>query len=139
MCGKERLKITQNEYINKEDKMDSLLNFGATVIVAIIGLVGIVIQTKSKEKQDSISKKIDTLSTESKNADRTLSSKLDESKMQILKVWLTNELTKVRDGVYKPNEEQKRLLFEAKKEYNNLGGDSYVNYMFDKCKEKNLI
>ena len=72
--------------------MDSLLNFGATVIVAIIGLVGIVIQTKSKEKQDSISKKIDTLSIESKNGDRILSSKLDDSKMQILKVWLTNEL-----------------------------------------------
>ena len=119
--------------------MDSLLNFGATVIVAIIGLVGIVIQTKSKEKQDSISKKIDTLSIESKNGDRTLSGKLDESKMQILKVWLTNELTKVRDGVYKPNEEQKRLLFEAKKVYNSLGGDSYVDDMFDDCKLKNII
>lgn len=119
--------------------MDSLLNFGATVIVAIIGFVGIVIQTKSKEKQDSISKKIDALSIESKNGDRTLSDKLDESKMQILKVWLTNELTKVRDGIYKPNEEQKRLLFEAKKEYNNLGGDSYVDEMFDECKLKNLI
>lgn len=119
--------------------MDSLLNFGATVIVAIIGLVGIVIQTKSKEKQESISKKIDALRIESKNGDTTLSSKLDESKMQILKVWLTTELTKIRDGIYKPNEEQKRLLFEAKKEYNVLGGDSYVDDMFDECKEKNLI
>ena len=119
--------------------MDSLLNFGATVIVAIIGLVGIVIQTKSKEKIEHTNSKIDELRNESKNGDRTLSGKLDESKMQILKVWLTNELTKVRDGVYKPNEEQKRLLFEAKKEYNNLGGDSYIDDMFDECKLKNII
>ena len=119
--------------------MDSLLNFGATVIVAIIGLVGIVIQTKSKEKQDTISSKIDALRIESKNGDATLSKKLDETKVQTLKIWLTTELTKVRDGYYKPNEEQKRLLIEAKSEYNKLGGDSYVDDMFEECKEKNLI
>ena len=119
--------------------MDSLLNFGATVIVAIIGLVGIVIQTKSKEKQNTIEQKIDALRKESKEGDTILSGKLDTAKMQILKVWLTVELTKIRDGLYKPNEEQKRLLIEAKKEYNTLGGDSYVDDMFDDIKSKNII
>ena len=119
--------------------MDSLLNFGATVIVAIIGLVGIVIQTKSKEKQNTIEQKIDALRKESKEGDTILSGKLDTAKMQILKVWLTVELTKIRDGLYKPNEEQKRLLIEAKSEYNKLGGDSYVDDMFEECREKNLI
>lgn len=119
--------------------MDSLLNFGATVIVAIIGLVGIVIQTKSKEKQNTIEQKIDALRKESKEGDTILSGKLDTAKMQILKVWLTVELTKIREGLYKPNEEQKRLLIEAKKVYNDLGGDSYVDDMFEEIKSKNII
>ena len=119
--------------------MDSLLNFGATIIVAIIGLVGIVIQTKSKEKIENTNSKLDELQRDSLNRDAKLSTKLDVTILQLYRIWLTTELTKVRDGVYKPNEEQKRLLFEAKKEYNNLGGDSYVDDMFDECKLKNLI
>ena len=85
--------------------MDSLLNLIATIIVAIIGLIGIIIQTKSKEKQDSISSKIDALRIDSANTDKQLMAKIDLSRMQILKVWLTTELTKVRDGLYKPTEE----------------------------------
>lgn len=119
--------------------MDSLLNLIATIIVAIIGLIGIVIQTKSKERQDNISSKIDALRVDSQKTDKELMNKIDLSRMQILKVWLTTELTKVRDELYKPTEEQKRLLFEAKKEYNVLGGDSYVDDMFDECKEKGLL
>lgn len=119
--------------------MDSLLNFGATVIVAIIGLIGIIIQTKAKARQESIESKIDALRVESKDGDNNLSIKIDTTKMEFLKVWLTVELTKVRDELYKPNEEQKRLLIEAKKTYNDLGGDSYVDDMFDECKLKKLI
>ena len=119
--------------------MDSLLNFGATVIVAVIGLVGIVIQTKSKEKIENTNLKLDKFHKESLDGDNKLSMKLDVTMVQLYRIWLTTELTKVRDGVYKPNEEQKRLLMETKSQYNELGGDSYVDYMFDECKEKNLI
>ena len=119
--------------------MSSVLNFIATIIVAIIGLIGIVIQTKSKERQESIESKIDALREESKNGDSNLSKKIDSAKMEFLKVWLTVELTKVRDELYKPNEEQKRLIIEAKRKYNELGGDSYVDDMFNECKLKKLI
>ena len=119
--------------------MESLLNFGATVIVAIIGLIGIIIQTKSKARQESIESKIDALRVESKDGDNNLSIKIDTAKMEFLKVWLTVELTKVRDELYKPNEEQKRLIIEAKRKYNELGGDSYIDDMFDECKLKKLI
>ena len=119
--------------------MDGLLNFGATVIVAIIGLIGIIIQTKAKTRQESIESKIDALREESKNGDNNLSRKIDTAKMQFLKVWLTVELTKIRDELYKPNEEQKRLIIEAKKIYNDLGGDSYVDDMYSECKLKKLI
>lgn len=119
--------------------MDSLLNFGATIIVAIIGLVGIVIQTKSKEKIENTNSKLDQFHKESLNGDAKLSAKLDVTIVQLYRIWLTTELTKVRDGVYKPNEEQKRLLIETKSQYNERGGDSYVDDMFDECKAKNLI
>ena len=119
--------------------MDSLLNFIATIVVAVIGLIGIVIQTKSKQKTETIDSKIDALRKESEANDKVINNKLDSTKLQTLKIWLTTEMTKIRDGYYKPNEEQKRLLFEAKREYNLAGGDSYVDDMFDEIKSKNLI
>ena len=119
--------------------MDDLLNFCATIIVAIIGLVGIVIQTKSKEKIENTNSKIDELRKESKTSDDVLSTKLDATKLQTLKLWLITELTKIRADVYIPNEEQKRLIIEAKSEYNRLGGDSYVDDMFDELKDRDLL
>ena len=119
--------------------MDDLLNFCATIIVAIIGLVGIVIQTKSNEKIENTNSKIDELRNESKVGDNILSTKLDATKLQTLKLWLITELTKIRADVYIPNEEQKRLIIEAKSEYNRLGGDSYVDDMFDELKDRDLL
>lgn len=119
--------------------MDALYNLLATLGVAIIGTINVVIQTKSKNKSDCIETKIDALRKESKAGDTILLEKLDNSNLQTLKIWLTTELTKVRDEVYKPNEEQKRLLYEAKKEYNDLGGDSYVDDMFEECKKNKKL
>ena len=119
--------------------MDSLLNFGATIAVAIISLVGIWIQTRSKERQENINKKLDDMRRESKEGDVRINAKLDENKKETLKVWLVNEMTKIRDGYYVPNEEQKKLLHECKKEYNDLNGDSYVDDMFDGLREDHLL
>ena len=119
--------------------MDAIYNLIATLGVAIISLIGIFIQTKSKEKQDHISQKLDLIRKESKADDVALNSKLDTNRTKTLRMWLVTELTKIRDESYIPNEEQKRLIHEAKDEYNGLGGDSYVDAMFDECKEKNLI
>lgn len=119
--------------------MDSLLNFGATVIVAIIGLIGIIIQTKAKTKQESIESKIDALREETQKSDEKISKKLDESVMNNLKRFLITEMTKIKQGDYIPTDNQKRMLYEAKQEYNLAGGDSYVDDMFDECKLKKLI
>lgn len=119
--------------------MDGLLNFGATVIVAILSTIGIWIQTKSKEKQESMSKVLDSMRKESKDGDAKLSAKLDSTKKETLKVFLTNEFTKIRDGYYTPNEEQKKLLHECKKEYNDLDGDTYVDDMFDELRNDGLL
>lgn len=119
--------------------MQSILNFIATIIVAIISLVGVLIQTKSKEKQDNIVTKLEQIRTESKQGDKSIENKLDKNQIATLKMWLVTELTKIRDEVYVPNEEQKALIHEAKREYNRLGGDSYVDTMFDSCIHRGLL
>lgn len=126
--------------------MDSLLNFSGTIIVSIIGLIGIIIQKNHSTKLEdqktltkNIQKSIDDLRKESKDDDAKLNKKLDDTRMNSLKRFLVNELSKIKEGNYIPNEEQKRMLKDAKDEYNAAGGDSYVDDMYDDMREKGLI
>ena len=119
--------------------MDNVWNLIATLGVALISLIGIIIQTKSKERQDSWKKVLDDFRSESKQDDINLNKKLDLNHRDTLKLWLITEMTKIKDGLYTPNEEQKQLLHEAKKTYNNLEGDSYVDAMFDSLVNAGLI
>ena len=126
--------------------MDSLLSFLGMIIVAIIGLIGIIIQTKSHnklQKQSDIVKtmdaKLDKLRAEAKKDDFNLNKKLDENKMNDLKRFLIIEMTKIDQGIYQATDNQKRMLKEAKDEYNRAGGDSYVDDMYNKLKDKNLL
>ena len=126
--------------------MDSFLSFLGMIIVAVIGLIGIIIQTKSHnklQKQSDIVKtmdtKLDKLRAESKKDDFNLNKKLDENKMNDLKRFLIIEMTKIDQGIYQATDNQKRMLKEAKDEYNRAGGDSYVDDMYNKLKDKNLL
>ena len=126
--------------------MDSFLSFLGMIIVAIIGLIGIIIQTKSHnklQKQSDIVKtmdaKLDKLRAEAKKDDFNLNKKLDENKMNDLKRFLIIEMTKIDQGIYQATDNQKRMLKEVKDEYNRAGGDSYVDDMYDKLKDKNLL
>lgn len=118
----------------------------ATVLVAIIGLVGIVIQNKSNSKLKSqedllktVDDKMDKLKTQSIEEDKRLNKKLDKMDMDNCKRFLIVEMTKIQDGMYTPNEEQKRMLYETKERYNNDGGDSYVDSMFEGLQAKGLL
>lgn len=126
--------------------MDVIFNFVGMIIVAIIGLLGIIIQTKSHdkiEKQDVIVKdinsKIDALRKESKEDDIRLNAKLDETRMNALKRFLITELTKIKNKEYIPTDYQRRMISEAKDEYNKAGGDSYVDDMYDEINDKKMI
>lgn len=126
--------------------MDSFLSFLGMIIVAIISLIGIIIQTKSHnklQKQSDIVKtmdaKLDKLRAETKKDDFNLNKKLDENKMNDLKRFLIIEMTKIDQGIYQATDNQKRMLKEAKDEYNRAGGDSYVDDMYNKLKDKNLL
>ena len=126
--------------------MDSFLSFLGMIIVAIISLIGIIIQTKSHnklQKQSDIVKtmdaKLDKLREESKKDDFKLNKKLDENKMNDLKRFLIIEMTKIDQGIYKATDNQRRMLKEAKDEYNHDGGDSYVDDMYDDLRNRNLL
>lgn len=126
--------------------MDSILQFLGTVIVAIIGLIGIMIQTKHSNKleeqkklTDNINKNIQELRAESKSDDARISQKLDDHELSSLKRFLITEMTKIKNGSYVPSDEQRRIIYEAKEQYNALGGDSYVDDMFDDLRHQGLL
>jgi hypothetical protein len=87
----------------------------------------------------SVKKEVNDLRKESKADDVRLNEKLDTINMDVCKRFLIVEMTKIQDGAYVPNEEQKRMLHETKKTYNDKGGDSYVDSMFDKLLDKGLL
>ena len=118
----------------------------ATIAVAIIGLIGIIIQTHSNSKLKSqedllktVDEKMDKFKKQSEDEDRKIHSKLDQMEMDNCKRFLIVEMTKIQDGAYVPNEEQKRMLHETKKTYNDKGGDSYVDSMFERLQAKGLL
>lgn len=118
----------------------------ATIIVAIIGLIGIIIQNRSHTKIKSqeellktVDEKIDKLKIQSTEEDERLNNKLDAIDMDSCKRFLIVEMTKINDSTYTPNDEQKRMLYETKERYNNDGGDSYVDNMFENLQAKGLL
>ncbi len=124
----------------------TIISACATTLVAIIGLIGIIIQTKSHDKLktqeellNTVQDKVDSLRTESKNDDKKLNEKLDSMELESCKRFLIVEMTKIKDGTYVPSEEQKRMLHETKKIYNDKGGDSYVDSMFDHLVDQQLL
>ena len=137
--------------------MDGILSFLGMVIVAIIGLVGVILQVKSKEKTESIDFKIDnikkeftkktddftneliTFKEESTQSDKRISDQIQEVRMTVCKRFLVTELSKIEEENYIPSEEQKRVLKDTKDEYNAAGGDSYVDDMYEDLRNKGLI
>ena len=137
--------------------MDGILSFLGMVIVAIIGLVGVILQVKSKEKTESIDSKIDNIKKEftkktddftnelisfkeeSTESDKRISDQIQEVRMTVCKRFLVTELSKIEEENYIPSEEQKRVLKDTKDEYNAAGGDSYVDDMYEDLRDKGLI
>lgn len=118
----------------------------ATVLVAVIGLFGIIIQARSNNKLKSqedllkiVNDKMDNLKQQSKDGDLNLNVKLDNMEMNVCKRFLIIEMTKIQDGTYTPNEEQKHMLYETKELYNHKGGDSYVDAMFERLQAQNKL
>ena len=102
-----------------------------TIIVAIITTLGVIsttlIQTIQANKKDSIESKLDNI----RNA-------LEKETLNRCKVDLINVMSRIKNG-YLPTEEEKRVLIEEKEEYNKLGGNTYVDEMYNSLKKEGLI
>lgn len=97
-------------------------------IVTTLGAVATVyIQTKQANKKDNIDAKLTDIK-------KSLSEeKLDRCKSDLIVI-----MSRIKNG-YIPTTEEKMILYETKKKYNDLGGDSYVDDMFDKLRKESKI
>lgn len=102
-----------------------------TILVALISTLGVIattiIQAISNRKKEDIDKKLEDIKVA-----------LSEEKLDRCKSDLVVIMSRIRNG-YKPTTEEVMILHETKKKYNDLGGDSYVDDMFDKLKKEGRI
>lgn len=113
-----------------------------TILVALISTIGVIattlIQSVVAVKKDKMDNKLTKLSSSFDTQLNELKDSLIHEKLDRAKADLVGLMSRIRNG-YTPTTEEKMILYETKKKYNNLGGDSYVDDMFDKLKEEKKI
>jgi hypothetical protein len=120
-------------------------NSTAIIIVAGIQLVGVIAQVvtnkkykKQEELQDDINKTIETFRQESKQGDKELKREITQQTLRSNKRWLIDFMSRAQNGE-QFNMEQVKIAYETKELYNGLGGDSFVDDMWEECQKKNLF
>ena len=63
---------------------------------------------------------------------------LSDETLNRCKVDLINVMSRVQNGA-SITEEERRILIEEKEQYNKLGGDSYVDDMFERLKKEGRL
>ena len=112
------------------------------IIVSIIGVIGIICQSLIS---NNTNKKIKSNEEREKNIDEKLTamekrliSKIEDTKLNSNKRFLVDFMRRCEKGEQFSDEEV-RYAFEAKEEYNRLGGNSYVDTKWDKLIEKGIL
>lgn len=112
---------------------------------AICSLAAVIIQVRAggkQKKQDDLVKtidgKLDVMKSASEERAKVLWNSITEHQLRYFKDELVGTLSRIENG-YKPTTEEKHILHEQKAKYNELGGDSYVDEMWDKLIKKDLI
>lgn len=112
---------------------------------AICSLLAVIIQVRGagkQKKQDDLVKnidgKLDVMKSASEERAKALWNSITEHQLRYFKDELVGTLSRIENG-YKPTTEEKHILHEQKAKYNELGGDSYVDEMWDKLIKKDLI
>lgn len=112
------------------------------ITVALIGAIGIIIQSlisantnkkikSNEEREKSIDNKLSAM-------EKRLTSKIEDTKLNSNKRFLVDFMRRCEKG--EPfSDEEIRYAFEAKEEYNRLGGNSYVDTKWDKLIEKGIL
>lgn len=119
------------------------------IITALIGglcvAVPNIIATISSSKKNNIEKVKEEIQESIKDTEKSIKDditkvkkSLDDETLSRCKVDLINVMSRVQNG-YKLTEEERRILIEEKEQYNKLGGNSYVNDMFDRLKKEGKL
>ena len=120
-----------------------------TIVVALIsGLCAAVpniiatLSTNRKENiktlEKNINKNIKDLEVSLKADNTKTRNQLKEETLSRCKVDLINAMSRIQNG-YDPTEEERRILIEEKETYNHLGGNSYVDDMFERLKKEGRL
>lgn len=105
-----------------------LLIAGLPTLITTIGVIATtIIQNKQANKKDSIDAKLTDIKKALENE------KLDRCKSDLIVI-----MSRIQNG-YNPTTEEIMVLYETKKKYNELGGDSYVDDMFEKLKKEGKL
>lgn len=112
------------------------------IIVAIIGLIGLIAQSlisantnKKIKSNEAREKEIDNKLSAMENR---LAKKIEDTKLNSNKRFLVDFMRRCEKGEQFSDEEI-RYAFEAKEEYNRLGGNSYVDTKWDILIEKGIL
>ena len=109
--------------------------------VAIPNVIA-TLSSNKKEKFDNVEKNIKKeleVVQNNLNANITkVKTAVKEESLNRCKADLINAMSRIQNG-YAPTEEERRILIEEKEQYNNLGGDSYVDDMFDRLKKEGKL
>ena len=119
------------------------------IITALIGglcvAVPNIIATISSSKKNNIEKVKGEIQESIKDTEKSIKAditkvkkSLDDETLSRCKVDLINVMSRAQNG-YKLTEEERRILIEEKEQYNKLGGNSYVNDMFDRLKKEGKL
>ena len=119
------------------------------IITALIGGLCVaipnIIATISSSKKNNIEKVKGEIQESIKDTEKSIKAditkvkkSLDDETLSRCKVDLINVMSRVQNG-YELTEEERRILIEEKEQYNKLGGNSYVNDMFDRLKKEGKL
>ena len=109
--------------------------------VAIPNLVATITTNKKNninDVKDEITKSIHTPESNIKADIMKVRKSLSEETLNRCKVDLINVMSRIQNGA-SITEEERRILIEEKEQYNKLGGDSYVDDMFDRLKKEGKL
>ena len=120
-----------------------------TIVVALISGLCVaipnIIATLSTNRKENIKALETNINRNIKNVETSLKAdntktrnQLKEETLNRCKVDLINVMSRIQNG-YDPTEEERRILIEEKDTYNRLGGNSYVDDMFERLKKEGRL
>ena len=111
------------------------------VCVAVPNLVATILGNKKNNiasLKEDIKKSIKATETTIKADITKVRNSLNEETLDRCKVDVINSMSRVQNG-YSLTEEERRILIEEKEKYNKLGGDSYVDDIFERLKKEGKL